>query len=326
MADGAMSRRLYDTCGLPGIGRERENGKMKLWRIVAVASTLIGFLSGCSRNRQEAVLLANQADKEVAINPEGASQKFEQATKLDPTNHQIFFKLAMAYKKKEEWDKMASALSRAAQIAPKFANYWFWRGYALEQQAKKKLIQYEEAKEPYMKCVEADANYAECYSQLGTVMLWTDDEQKALENYTKAVEHDPGEIPYYNQLADLYIRLGYMKEAEQILKEAKSFAKPGDKYVFGVHNLLAEIYKDRGSTSEMLAELEAAKGAVAPDSSEGIQILYSLGMAYYQAGQKKQDALTMLKGFTARACKSASAQKYKTECESAQAAISRLGQ
>jgi tetratricopeptide (TPR) repeat protein len=298
---------------------------MKLKLVLALSCALLVAATGCSRNRQEAVILANQADKEVALNPEGASSKYEQATKLDPTNHQIFFKLSNAYKKKEEWDKMASALSNATRLAPKFANYWFWRGYALEQQARKKTLSWEEAKDPYTKCIEADPNFAECYSQLGTVMLYTDDEQKALENYTKAIEHDPSNLSYFADLADLYIRLGYTKEAEQILQEAKNFAKPGDKFVFGIHNLLAMVYQDRGSTSEMLASLEAAKASVPSDSPEGVQILYSLGIAYAQSGQKKQEAIQMLKGFTARACKSAQATKYKTECESSQAAIQRLG-
>lgn len=298
---------------------------MKLKLVLALSCALVATATGCSRNRQEAVILANAADKEVALNPEGASSKYEQATKLDPTNHAIFFKLANAYKKKDEHDKMASALSRAAQLAPKFANYWFWRGWALEQQARKKTIQWDEAKDPYTKCIETDPNFAECYSQLGTVMLYLDDEQKALENFTKAIEHDPAKLSYFAQLADLYIRLSLLNEAEQLLKEAKTFAKPGDKDVFDIHSLLAQVYRDKGSTSEMLAELEAAKAAVPSDSPEGIQILYSLGSAYGATGQKKQEAIQMLKGFVARACKGAQAAKFKTECEASQATILRLG-
>ncbi len=298
---------------------------MKLKLALAFSCAIVAVGTGCSRNRQEAVILANQADKEVALNPEGASAKYEQATKLDPTNHAIFFKLANAYKKKEEWDKMASALSRAAQLAPKFANYWFWRGYALEQQARKKTIQWDEAKDPYTKCIETDPNFSECYSQLGTVMLYLDDEQKALENFTKAIEHEPTKLSYFAQLADLYIRLNYLNEAEQLLKEAKNFAKAGDKDLFDIHVLLAQVYRDKGSNSEMVAELEAAKAAVPGDSPEGVQVLYNLGSAYAATGTKKQEAIQMLKGFTSRACKSAQATKYKTECESAQANILRLG-
>jgi tetratricopeptide (TPR) repeat protein len=301
---------------------------MKLGAIVTttclLASSLLGL--GCSRNRQEAAKLANEGDKAVKVDVEGALNKFDQATKLDPTNHRIFHKLGMAYKKKEDWDKVASTMSRAAQLAPTYANYWFERGYALEQQARKKTISYEEAKEPYLKCIEIDPNYADCYSQVGGVYLWTDDEQKAIENYTKAIEHDPSEIRYYSQLADLYIRLGYMKEAEQVLKEAKTFAKPDDKYLFGVHSLLAQVYQDRGSMAEMVTELEAAKVIAPPEGAEAVQILWSLGSTYAQLEPpRKQEAIQMLKGFSSRACKGAKAQTYKTECESAQTLVAKLG-
>src|SRR5262249_35699301 len=103
-----------------------------------VAASLLG--AGCSLNRQEAAKLAIKGDQEVKLNLDGAINDYEQATKLDPTNHKIFFKLAMAYRKKEDWDKMASTLARASQLAPKFANYWLERGWALEQQAKKKTV------------------------------------------------------------------------------------------------------------------------------------------------------------------------------------------
>lgn len=298
-------------------------GAMLMASCLAVSS-LMGL--GCSRNRQEAVIKANEGDREIALNPDGAANKYEQATKLDPTNHRIFFKLAMAYKKKEEWDKVASTLARATQLAPKFANYWFERGYALEMQAKKKTITYEDAKEPYQKCIENDPNYADCYHQLANVFLWTDDEQNALANYTKAVEHMPTEIRYYTALADLYIRLGYFAEAEQVLKEGKSFAKPGDKTLYGIHVLMSLIFQERGSMPEQVTELEAAKAVAGTEGPESVQILFNLGSTYASLNPPRtQEAVQMLKGFTTRACKGSKAAAYKTECEQSQALITKLG-
>ncbi len=333
---------------------------MKL-RTALLATTIAvsSLLGGCSRNRQEAAILANQGDQEVKLNVDGAIQKYENASRMDPTNHRIFFKLAMAYRKKEDWDKAASTLSRAVQLAPKFANYWFERGYALEQQAKKKTIQWDEAKEPFTKCVEADPNYAECYEELGNIFLWTDDEQRALDNYSKAVEHDPSNVAYYNVLADLYIRLGYVKEAEQILKSAKDAPMPvapapkekkddgegneakakdkaaaeaankkaaRDKSLYGTHILLAQVYQDRGSQAEQVAELEAAKSIVPAEGPEAITILYQLGSTYAVMNPPRSaEAISMLKGFNGRACKSAKASQYKAECETSQALVNKLG-
>jgi tetratricopeptide (TPR) repeat protein len=297
---------------------------MKRGAIALVAGlTAVSFLDlGCSRNRQEAVILAQQGDNVVELDPAGAIAKYEQATKLDPTNHQIFYRLAKAYKKKEEWDKVASTLARATDLAPSFANYWLERAYALEQQAKKKAISYEEPKEPYKKCVEADPNMDRCYNQLAHCYLWTDDEQKALANYTKAIEHRPTDMEYYANLGDLYIRLGYTKEAEQVLKEAKVISPPGNKELFGIHVLLSQVYQDRGALKDMVTELEAAK-AVAGD--EHPEILFNLGSTYAKLDPpRKAEALQMLAGFSARACKSKDKSKYQDQCEQAMALEAKL--
>ncbi|APR78090.1 TPR Domain containing protein [Minicystis rosea] len=293
-----------------------------------LATSLLG--TGCSRNRQEAVLLANKGDQEVKLNVDGAINSYDQATRLDPTNHRIFFKLGMAYRKKEDWDKVASTMARATSLAPKFANYWFERGYALEQQAKKKTVPWEEAKEPFQKCVENDPNYADCYFELANVFLWTDDEQKALENYNKAVEHEPTNITFYNALADLYMRLGHYKEAETVLKEAKGFIKPDDKAqakaVFGTHVLLAGVYQEKDSFAESVTELEAAKASAPAEGPESITILYMLGSSYAKLKPPRSaEAISMLKGFSARACKGAKASSFKVECETSQTLVTSLG-
>jgi tetratricopeptide (TPR) repeat protein len=295
-----------------------------------VAASLLG--TGCSRNRQEAVILANKGDQEVKLNVDGAINSYDQATRLDPTNHRIFFKLALAYKKKEDWDKVASTLARATQLAPKYANYWLERGYALAQQARKKTVPWEESKDPLQKCIENDPNYAECYEELGTAFLWTDDEQKALENYNKAVEHDPANIAYYTMLAGFYIELGYFKEAEQVLKEAKSFVKPDEKdkdrlkAVYNMHVLMAKVYQERDSMAEAVTELEAAKAVAPSEGPETILILWNLGSTYASMKPPKSaEAIAMLKGFSSRACKGAKAATYKSECEQTQALVSKLG-
>ena len=147
---------------------------------------------GCSRDHIEAIQLANQGDQAVAVNVSGAIAKYEEASRLDPSNHRIYWKLGMAYQKQEEWGKMESVLSRAAAQAPEFAEYFYYRGYALVQIAQGgNLDAYEDAKAPLQKCIELDPNYAECYHWLGQAMLWTGNEQAALENFSKAIEHDP---------------------------------------------------------------------------------------------------------------------------------------
>lgn len=291
------------------------------------AMTLVGsLLGGCSRNRQDAVKLSNRADQELKVSPGSAASLYDQATKLDPQNHRIFHKMAIAYEKLEEWDKVASSMARATEIAPTFANYWHKRGDALLQQAKKGTIEYTQAREPYERCIQADANYAECYNRLGTVFLWTDEEQKALENYAKAIDYDPTNVWYYADLADLYLRLGYTDNAEKVLKEAKGHVPAGDPKLFSVFTLMAQVYQDRGDAEASIKELEEAKKVAAADGPQAVVILYSLGAAYANMNPpRKQEAVQMLKGFSTRACRGQSAIKYKSECETSQTLIARMG-
>ena len=292
----------------------------------AVALLVTALLStGCNRNKQEAIILANQGDQVVDLDPNGAIEKYEMATQLDPSNHRIFYKLAKAYKKKEEWAKVASTLARATDIVPSNATYWWERGYALEKQAEKKEIDWNDAKQSFTKCIEADPNRDECYYHLAIAHLWSDKEQEALVNFTKAIEHRPDQISYYTRLADFYIRLGYDQEAEKVLNAAKSMADPSvhKQELFNTHTLLGGIYRDRGEIENMVKAFEDAK-AITPEDAGS---LFNIGMGYAKLKPpKKSQAESMLKGFMARACKSAkSKSKYESECKQANAIIAKFG-
>src|SRR5579863_4493404 len=73
--------------------------------------------AACSRNNIEAVNLANEGDQAKNANLEEAISKYDQATKLDPDNARIWWKLALAYEKKEDWEKMVTACTGAQGAA-----------------------------------------------------------------------------------------------------------------------------------------------------------------------------------------------------------------
>ncbi len=292
--------------------------------VAAVMALAFATAGGCSRTDIDAVNLANEGDQSLKVDLDGAISKYEQATKLDPNNHIIFYKLGIAYEKKEAWDKVASTMSAATRLQPKNATYWFKRGKALRMQAEKGPTSWDEAKEPLEKCIAADPNYDDCYYQLGEVMFQLDDEQRALENWTKAAQHRPQELVYYAPLADLYINLGYLDQATQVLKEGQGIAKPNDKGVFNLHTLMARVHQAKGDTAGVVAELEKAK-ASDPEGTHP-EILFNLGSTYAVMNPpKKQEAQQMLKGFNARACKGTKALVYKAQCEQSQALIQKLG-
>jgi len=293
-----------------------------------VLVTTVLATGGCSRDNIEAINLANQADQALKVNVSGAIKDYEEATRLDPTNHRIFWKLANAYHKQEEWDKMASTLARASQVAPTFANYLYNRGYALMKIAESgNKDAYQEAKQPLQDCIQKDPNYAECYHWLGTALLWTDDEQGALQNYSKAIELDPT-IPYfYPALGEVYLSLRMYDQAEKVLQEATRLIPPTDKTanaLYGAYTLLSNVHQAKGDDAGRLADLEKANDIAGASHPE---IAFNLGSTYaVMKPPQKEKALRLLKSFNKRACKSAdAAKKFKDQCASSNDLVQKLG-
>lgn len=305
---------------------------MTLQKLLKVGLVSLGFsvaLGGCSRDHIEAVNLANEGDQSIKVNVEGAIQKYEQAVSLDPTNHLILWKLATAYQKKEDWEKMASTLSRAAQIAPDYAKYWYERGNALLMQAANgNPDAYEQAKEPLKECIKRDPNIAECYHQLGEAYEMTGDEQAAVENYSKAIEHDSSKGFFYPPLAELYITYKLFKEAEQVTSEGLKVIPANVKNSSSLYNLCviqAKAALLRGDKQAQLAAIEKAEQFVGEDSKP--DAAFNLGSTYATLDPpQKEKALRLLNQFTKRTCRSGNAAKWKEQCEQTASLIQKLGQ
>jgi tetratricopeptide (TPR) repeat protein len=305
---------------------------MKLTTSIKRAALTMGVVLGlastaCSRDHIEAVNLANEGDKAVAVNVEGAIQKYEQGIQLDPTNHLIIWKLAKAYEKKEDWDKMAGALAQAVQVAPDFANYWEKRGMALTKLAEAgNKDKWEDAKEPLKKCIEKDPNRAWCYQLLGEANWATDKEQDALQNFTQAIEHDP-RVPYfYVTLAELYQAMKFYKEAQAVLEQGTKLVTPDEEnrdHVYNLYLLTFNVAQFRQDKPAMLAAVERAYeigGESHPEAK------FHLGSTYASMDPpQKEKAKRLLESFEKRACKGEASKKFKEQCAQANAFIQKLG-
>lgn len=293
-------------------------GRTSFWVLVVALG-----VGACDRSEVEALNLAQQGDEMLKTDLEGAISKYEQATKRDSNNPLLFHKLASAQEKKEAWDKVAAAMATATRLRPKNATYWFKRGKALAMQAEKGPTPWAEAREPLEKCITHDPNYDDCYFHLAEVMLRLDDEQRALENYTKAIQHDPQELTYYAPLADLYLNLGLSDQASAVLREGQALEGPGKLGVFGLHERMAAVHQAKGDTNSMVNELEKARRA--DPEGHHPEVLFSLGSAYaVQKPPNRQQALQMLKTFQSLGCKGAKSQALKPQCEQAQALVADL--
>jgi tetratricopeptide (TPR) repeat protein len=309
--------------------RRQEVMTMKLLTKHGLCLALAFGAAACSRNNIEAVNLANDGDQARGTNLDEAISKYEQATQLDPTNHRILWKLALAYSKKEAWDKVAQTCALAEKQAPDFANYWYMHGHALIEQAKKGSVSWTEAKQPLQTTISKDPNYADAYEDLADVNLHADDEQEALRNYSKAIETKPDNLSFYVPYADLLNNLGYSDQAENILKEALQYSKggPGEKALFNIHSLLGSIYEGKGNAPGALSEYEAAKKSCGQCNEPGQPIAYfNVGAAYASANPpRKSEAMSALQAFQKIVCKGAAAARYADQCAIAQQYATKLG-
>jgi tetratricopeptide (TPR) repeat protein len=304
---------------------------MKKGFLVCAGAALL--LAACSRNNIEAVNLANEGDGERKTNVDGAISKYEQATKLDADNARIWWKLVLAYKEKEDWEKMATSCTKAEEAAERtekkktHADYYFMHGYALEETAQSGKGSWADAKTPFQTAIQLDPHFAQAYGELGTVSLYADDEAGAIQNWTKAIETKPDDTQYYVSLADEYRRLMYYDQEEQVLKEGVSFAKEDDKHLFNLHALLGDVYETKGNFAQAVVEYEAAKKNCDPNKcTDHKEAYFYLGSAYSELNPpRKNEAMQQLQSFWKISGQGAQAQKYADLRAQAQEIARRMG-
>jgi tetratricopeptide (TPR) repeat protein len=298
-----------------------------------LVAALATIATACSRNNIEAVNLANEGDQAKNSNVDEAISKYEQATKLDADNARIWWKLALAYEKKEDWQKMASACTQAEEASERadkkktHADYYFGQGWALEQLAESNKGSWADAKAPYQTAIQLDPNYAQAYGELAMVDIHTDDETGAMQNWTKAIQVKPDEIQYYVTLADEYRRLMFYDQEETVLKEGISNAAKDSKHLFNLHALLGNVYETKGDFSRAVTEYEAAKKSCESNKcNDHKEAYFNLGTAYAELNPpKKNEAIQQLQSFWKITCKGALAAKFGDECAQSQEIVRRMG-
>jgi tetratricopeptide (TPR) repeat protein len=298
-----------------------------------LAFAFAALAAACSRNNIEAVNLANDGDQAKATNIDEAISKYEQATKLDADNARIWWKLALAYEKKEDWQKMASACTQAEEAAERndkkktHADYYFRQGYALEKLAEGAKGSWADAKAPLQTAIQLDPNLSKAYGELAWVDLHTDDEAGAMQNWTKAVQVNPEDTQYYVQLAQEYDALMAYDQEEAVLKEGISFAKPDEHHLFELHSLLGNVYENRSDIARAVTEFEAAKKACEYNKcSDHKEAYFDLGSTYAELKPPRtNEAIQQLQSFWKITCKGALAAKFTEQCSQTQEIVRRLG-
>lgn len=267
-------------------------------RGASVVFMLVGLipLAGCNKSAVDAQKLAKHAQSIQGEDPKLASEEYKQAAGLDPSNHKILHALGTLYEKQKDWQNAADTYAKAAAVDESFASYHFRRGHALFELAKKDPGHqgFDKPIEPLKKAAAKDPNLSDAYYYLGKSYYETDDEQNAVESFTKAIETRGDQLSYYVDLANLYLDLGFADEGLQVANEGQKVA-PSVKFADdnekaeGANNLYnlvldeARAYEFLQKRDEKIAALKKARTVPNP-KNVARESEYQLAIALYDKG------------------------------------------
>ena len=305
---------------------------MVLPRTLGLTALTFAALMACSstataecKRDHEAFSLANEADSVRTTDVDAAIGKYERAIVLAPLQHRILYKLALAYVRKEAWQSVVRVTERAMKLAPTFANYASTRGIALARLAAKEGGSWAEARTALEGALALDDGDADAHLELGDVLLHLDEERAALKHYDRAVRIGPDRSAGYLSLADLYLRLAFVPQAEKTLTEGLRLTHDGG--TFTLLMLIGHIAETKHDATGALARFEEAKHACGACTERGQQVVFfELGAAYASATPpRKAEAMANLGMFSKLVCKGALASRYADQCTQAYEIASRLG-
>jgi tetratricopeptide (TPR) repeat protein len=288
----------------------------------------------CPRN-EAAAALALQADTVTKVNIDDAIAKYTRALELDGQNHVIWWKLALAYERKEDWNSVANACAKAEEAAEHaegkktHADYYVLHGRALAELASSDPAHhfYLDAEGRFEIAIQIDPNYAEAYGELAHAEALGDYEESALRTYTEAIRRAPERTAYYVELADLYRRLLLFSQEERVLRAGISVAREGDKHLFNLNALLGDALEMKQDFAGAVDAYEAAKRSCdGTKCSDHREAYFYLGVAYAEVNPpRKSEAMQQMQSFWKMICKGALAKKYADQCAQAQEVVRRVG-
>ncbi|MBE9094356.1 tetratricopeptide repeat protein [Tychonema sp. LEGE 07203] len=133
-----------------------------------------------------------------------------------PDDIEVYIQGAEAFYAQRKFEQAAAACQRVIQVKPDARAYKIW-GNARQAQGK-----VEEAKNCYAKAIELDPDFAEAYTNLGTLYAQEHQWQSAIAFYQKAIALQPNLASTYRNLARVRAQMGQLSEADECWFKAYS--------------------------------------------------------------------------------------------------------
>ena len=127
---------------------------------------------------------------------------------FNPDDIEVYIQGAESFYALRKFEQAATACQRVIQVKPDARVYKIW-GNARQAQGK-----VEEAKNCYAKAIELDPDFAEAYTNLGTIYAQEQQWQSAIAFYQKAIALQPNLASTYRNLARVWAQMGQLSEAD----------------------------------------------------------------------------------------------------------------
>jgi tetratricopeptide (TPR) repeat protein len=127
---------------------------------------------------------------------------------FNPEDIEVYIQGAESFYALRKFEQAATACQRVIQVKPDARVYKIW-GNARQAQGK-----VEEAKNCYAKAIELDPDFAEAYTNLGTIYAQEQEWQSAIAFYQKAIALQPNLASTYRNLARVWAQMGQLSEAD----------------------------------------------------------------------------------------------------------------
>ncbi|MEG4322807.1 MULTISPECIES: tetratricopeptide repeat protein [unclassified Microcoleus] len=127
---------------------------------------------------------------------------------FNPEDIEVYIQGAESFYAQRKFEQAATACQRVIQVKPDARVYKIW-GNARQAQGK-----VEEAKNCYAKAIELEPDFAEAYTNLGTLYAQEQQWQSAIAFYQKAIALQPNLASTYRNLARVWAQMGQLSEAD----------------------------------------------------------------------------------------------------------------
>jgi tetratricopeptide (TPR) repeat protein len=218
-----------------------------------------------------------------------AVRALQEATSLDPGNHQAWYTLGQVLGSAGDWEEAADAFSEAVKYAGQDAMYHFRLGEALVESGQLAL-----AETHLERAVQLNERLFRAWYYLGTTYDETDRPREAAEAWTRAAQFNPLYGPPFIDLGRLYIRWDMFDEAVQVLEQGSQHVRREGELTDIYYFLGLAHHKRRNSP----AAIEAFSKALDVRSSN-LEAMLQRGFVYAETDEVEK-AMADLREFVQR--------------------------